>query len=254
LMNLQHPLPSSHFINQPAQGSRSGQTKALANNIPVPQSTAQQAKMATQPTPQQLYAHYQAAAAQQQRLNAQAPNGRSTPQGPPISRSPLNPNQAAVSRSSPSQALAARSPMLPPNQPVSQMTHPPQHLSYAVAPNQYNHAHMRMVHPNGSPHPQTLSSHLVAGGTQSSPSPVQAGQQQQPTSLQEQAHPPQSMVAQYPTHMFSYPQMSMNYAMQPRGPPGYSWPLGRGQPMAGMPTAALPQQMPKAVQGALPGR
>jgi len=240
LTNFQTPLPSTHFLNQP-QGSRNGQTKASTNTAPAPQPMPQQPMVAHQQM-QHIYAQYHAAA--QQRLSAQPTNGRSTPQGPPISRSPMNLNQGAASRSSPKQALATRSPMLPTTQPVPQMTHPQQHLSYSVTQNQYNH--MRMVHP------QTLSAHLVAGGAQPSPSPGQTGQQP-PSSSQDQAHPPQSM-APYPTNMFSYPQINMNYGMQPRAPPGYSWPMGMGRGQPGMPTAALPQQMPKAVQGALPGR
>jgi len=258
MTNFQPPLPSAHFLNQPP-GSRNGQAKVSTNNAPVPQPTSQQANMTVQATPQmqqqQLYAHYQMQAAAAQRLNAQAAaNGRSTPQGPPMSRSPMNPGQGAAPRNSPSRALASRSPMLPSTQAVPPMTHPQQHLGFPVTQNPYNTAHMRMVHPNGSPHPQTLSAHLVSPGAQPSPSPGQPGQQ--PASSQDQAHPPQSVVAQYPTHMFSYTQVGMNYPMQTRGvPPAFAWTMGmgRGQPQA-MQTAALPQQMPKAVPGALPGR
>lgn len=262
---FQPPIPPTHFGNATA-ASRANQAKAPNGSGPAAQQ--QQPPQVNPSQMQQIYAQHMQSqqqprpgSAQQQRLsqggaqNGNNNNGRSTPQQhppihPSVTRSPMAANQAA----------ATRSPMVQNAQSIpQQMTHPPQHITFQ---NQYNPSHLRPVaHTNsGSSHPQTLPSHLVNGSVQAAPS--QIGPQGQQVSSQDQVNHPQPMMPQY-QHMYSYPQMGMNYPMQAgRIPPGYPWPMGlgrgipgvgNGQHIPGMPPGGHPQQMPLGVGKAVPG-
>ena len=174
----------------------------------------------------------------------------------------MNPNAAAVQRGSPlvtNQALNSRSPM--PNPPsLPQMNHPNQHPNFSIAQNQYSLAHLRAM-PNG----QQLPLQMVNGGPHpGGPSPNPQGQQMQPSPDQQVHTTP--IISPY-THMYSYPQVSLGYGMQPgRLPPGYPWQMGMGRgipvngqhQMSGMAAnAAHPQQIlnvGKAVSGGMQGR
>ncbi|KII87461.1 hypothetical protein PLICRDRAFT_142760 [Plicaturopsis crispa FD-325 SS-3] len=264
IQSFQPPVPSAHFLNQPPTGARNAQPKASGSNIPNTMPHPGNPVTTAQMQAQLFYLQAQ------QRLHPatqnQNQNGRSTPSGPPLSRSPLNPNanQGPAQRNSPMPAnrqVASRSPMPPNPQAMTQMpSHPvQQHMTFPQG--QFNPAHLRaMSQGNGSPHPQTLPAHLVNGGAQPSPPPSQDQQQQQPQP--QQHHPAQQMMAQFP-QMYGY---QMNFGIpHNRLPPGYSWQVGMGRGIPGVvngqhmvpgmvPNGTHPQQMPMGVGKAVPGQ
>ncbi|KAH7885750.1 Spt20 family-domain-containing protein [Phlebopus sp. FC_14] len=221
------------------------------------QAQAQAPVQAAHPNLQNMYAQMQhlqrMSHAAQAQAQTQVQNGRATPQGGALPRSPMVVAQGGPARSSPMvshQSLATRSPM-PNASPLQQMTQTSQHPTMSAVPQaQYNFAQFQPItHAQANAHAQHAQvAHLAQAQQQNMGAPGQVSDAQQ------------AMMMQYP--MYGYP---VGYGMAPGGrlQAPYTWTgLGRAMPnqINGQTPGVqpgLPQQMPvqgKAAQAGVPGR